>query len=158
MVQENQESVWDYPRPPRLEKFSKSIRVIFNDLVLVDSNQCYRVLETSHPPGYYIPPNDILMDYLIPSTLTTYCEWKGEGSYYHIKIGNKRVDNAAWYYSNPNPSFLAIKNYVAFYPRFMDSCWVDNEKVEPQPGPFYGGWITSNLIGPFKGIPGSNGW
>lgn len=153
-----QESVWDYPRPPRLEKISQHIRVLFNNQILVDSNQAYRVLETSHPPGYYMPPTDIKMEFLIPSSRTTYCEWKGEGSYYHIKVGDRRIENAAWYYSKPKPNFLEIKNYIAFYARPMDACWVDDERVEPQPGPFYGGWITKNLKGPFKGVPGSNGW
>jgi uncharacterized protein (DUF427 family) len=158
MIKMPRESVWDYPRPPKLEKISQHIRIIFNEIHLVESHNTYRVLETSHPPGYYIPQDDILMEYLIPSTRKTYCEWKGEGSYYHIQVGNKRVENAAWFYSNPTPNFISIKNYLAFYPGLMDSCWVDNEKVVPQPGSFYGGWITSNLIGPFKGIPGSQGW
>ncbi len=155
---QGEESVWDYPRPPRLEKMNKHIRVIFNNQVIADSHDTYRVLETSHPPNYYIPLKDIVKEVLILSDRITACEWKGLGSYYHIQIGNKRVLNAAWYYHQPNPDFIAIKDYVAFYPGLMDSCWVNDELVIPQPGEFYGGWITKDIVGPFKGIPGSWGW
>ncbi|QZZ21310.1 DUF427 domain-containing protein [Leptothermofonsia sichuanensis E412] len=153
-----QESVWDYPRPPRLEDTDSHIQVIFNGVTIADTRRAERVLETSHPPTYYIPPEDIQQDYLIPSPRTTFCEWKGQGTYYHLAVGNRRIDNVAWYYPDPTPAFASLKGYVAFYAAPMDACYVNGEKVQPQPGQFYGGWITSNIVGPFKGIPGSAGW
>jgi uncharacterized protein (DUF427 family) len=153
-----QESVWDYPRPPRLEDTTKHIQIIFNGEVIADTHRAKRVLETSHPPVYYIPPEDIKQEYLIPVPRATYCEWKGRGAYYTVKVGDKQADSVAWYYPDPTPAFLSIKNYVAFYPKPMDVCYVGGEKVIPQPGNFYGGWITSDIVGPFKGEPGSMGW
>ena len=154
-----QESVWDYPRPPRLERSPKRIRIIFNGVTLVDTNQAYRVLETSHPPMYYIPPEDIQMQYLHQtSPQRSFCEWKGVAGYYSVTVGDKQAKGAGWFYSNPTPEFAEIKDYVAFYPEMMDACYVDDELVQPQPGNFYGGWITSDIIGPFKGEPGSWGW
>ncbi|XHX80198.1 MAG: DUF427 domain-containing protein [Stenomitos frigidus ULC029] len=156
--QPGQESVWDYPRPPRLEETSKHIQIIFNGVTIADTHQAMRVLETSHPPVYYIPPEDIQQDYLIKSPRSTFCEWKGHGAYYSLAVGDKRLENVAWYYPEPTPAFASIAYYVAFYPAPMDACWVDGEKVEPQPGNFYGGWITSDIVGPFKGVLGSWGW
>ncbi len=156
--QPGQESVWDYPRPPRLEPCSKRIQIIFNQITLVDSRKTYRLLETSHPPTYYIPPEDIKIEYLHPTNKQSYCEWKGEANYYTIIVEDKQVINGAWYYPNPTPDFAAIKNYLAFYPSQMDECYVDGEKVTSQPGDFYGGWITSDIVGPFKGGVGSWGW
>jgi len=154
----DQESVWDYPRPPRLEDTSKHIQIIFNGVAIVDTKRAKRVLETSHPPVYYIPPEDIQMEYLEASPRTTFCEWKGQGAYYNLVVGDKRVDHVAWYYPEPTPAFASMQNYVAFYPRPMDVCLVDGEQVQPQPGEFYGGWITSDIVGPFKGEAGSWGW
>jgi uncharacterized protein (DUF427 family) len=154
----DQESVWDYPRPPRLESSSKHIQIIFNDVTIADSQNTYRVLETSHPPVYYLPPEDIKMEYLQETAKQSFCEWKGVANYYTINVENKEVINAAWFYSNPTPDFTAIKNYVAFYPTKMDACYVDREKVQPQPGDFYGGWITKDIVGPFKGSSGTWGW
>ena len=153
-----QESVWDYPRPPRLEPTPRHIQVYFNGLLLADTRRAYRVLETSHPPVYYLPPADIQMQCLIPAGGQSWCEWKGQAAYYSVVVGERRAENVAWYYPNPTPSFLPIKNYVAFYPRPMDRCLVDGEVVVPQPGGFYGGWITSDVVGPFKGEPGTMGW
>ena len=153
-----QESVWDYPRPPRLETTPRHIQVYFNGLLLADTRRAYRVLETSHPPVYYLPPADIQMQCLIPAGGQSWCEWKGQAAYYSVVVGERRAENVAWYYPNPTPSFLPIKNYVAFYPRPMDRCLVDGEVVVPQPGGFYGGWITSDVVGPFKGEPGTMGW
>ena len=153
-----QESVWDYPRPPRLETTPRHIQVYFNGLLLADTRRAYRVLETSHPPVYYLPPADIQMQCLIPAGGQSWCEWKGQAAYYSVVVGERRTENVAWYYPNPTPSFLPIKNYVAFYPRPMDRCLVDGEVVVPQPGGFYGGWITSDVVGPFKGEPGTMGW
>lgn len=156
--QPGQESVWDYPRPPRLEPSSKRIRVIFQGITLADSQQTQRVLETSHPPVYYIPPEDIQMQYLHPTQKHSYCEWKGTASYYTLVVGEKQVINVGWYYRDPNANFAAIKDYVAFYPSKVDACYVDEEKVQAQAGDFYGGWITSDIVGPFKGGAGSWGW
>ena len=146
-----QESVWDYPRPPRLEDSGKHIQVIFNGVVLADTRRAKRILETSHPPVYYIPPEDIKMEYLAPTSRATFCEWKGNASYYTVKVNGKTVANAAWYYANPTADYAGLKNYVAFYPGMMDACYVDGEQVRPQPGDFYGGWITKDIVGPFKG-------
>ncbi len=157
-LQSGQESVWDYPRPPRLEATTRHIQVICNGVVIADSTRAYRVLETSHPPVYYIPPEDIRMEYLEASLRTTFCEWKGQGAYYHVHVADKHLFDVAWYYPNPTPAFAAIKDYVAFYPRPMDACYVDGKQVQPQPGEFYGGWITPDIVGPFKGEPGSWGW
>ena len=153
-----QESVWDYPRPPRLEDSDHHIRVLFNGQVIADTRRAKRVLETSHPPVYYIPPEDIRSDTLTPAPGQSYCEWKGTAGYYTIIVGDKQATNAAWFYPDPTPAFAALKNYVAFYPGRMDACFVNEERVTPQPGDFYGGWITSNIIGPFKGDPGTTGW
>ena len=157
--QPGQESVWDYPRPPRLERSLKQIKVIFNQVTLVDSCNTYRVLETSHPPVYYIPPEDIVMEYLhIADSRRSFCEWKGLAGYYNLKVEEKQINNASWYYPEPTANFAPIKDYVAFYPSKMDACYVDDELVQSQPGDFYGGWITSDIVGPFKGDTGSWGW
>ncbi len=153
-----QESVWDYPRPPRLEETNKHIQIIFNGVIIADTHHAKRVLETSHPPSYYIPPEDIKMEYFIPSLQSSFCEWKGSAGYYTIRVSDKEIQNAAWFYPNPTPAFASLENHVAFYAHLMDACYVDGEKVQPQPGNFYGGWITSDIVGPFKGIPGSWGW
>jgi uncharacterized protein (DUF427 family) len=153
-----QESVWDYPRPPRVERTEKHIQVAFNGVMIADSRGAWRVLETSHPPVYYIPPQDIRRDCLLQAAGRSFCEWKGQAGYYDVCVGDKTVANAAWYYPRPTPAFAAIKDHVAFYARLMDACYVDNELVQPQPGEFYGGWITSDIVGPFKGEPGTWGW
>jgi uncharacterized protein (DUF427 family) len=153
-----QESVWDYPRPPRVETTSKHLVVIINGEVVAETRRAYRVLETSHPPVYYIPPEDVRMEYLRPANRSTFCEWKGAASYYDIEVGDRIEKNAAWYYPNPTPPFVEIRNHVAFYPGVMDACYVDGERVTPQPGGFYGGWITSDIVGPFKGEKGTMGW
>jgi uncharacterized protein (DUF427 family) len=153
-----QESVWDYPRPPRLEDTTKHIQIIFNGVAIADTHNAKRVLETSHPPVYYIPPSDIKMEHLIRTHQSSFCEWKGRAGYYTVTVGDKHVENAGWFYPDPTPSFAALKEYVAFYPHVMDACYVDGEKVQSQPGNFYGGWITSDIVGPFKGGPGTWGW
>ncbi len=159
MTNNQQESVWDYPRPPRLERSPKHIQIIFNGITIADSNDTYRVLETSHPPVYYIPPEDIEMEYLQQTTKKqSFCEWKGVANYYTLQVKDKQVVNAGWFYANPTAEFALIKNYVAFYPSQMDACYVDGEKVTPQAGDFYGGWITKDITGPFKGGAGTWGW
>lgn len=153
-----QESVWNYPRPPMLEDCGDHIRVVFNGQLIADSRNAKRVLETSHPPVYYIPPQDITMDCLQPVSDTTYCEWKGQAHYFDVVVQGKKADKAAWSYPEPTQSFESIADCLAFYPHKMEACYVGDEKVDAQQGGFYGGWITSNIVGPFKGKPGSIGW
>ncbi|PJF43943.1 MAG: hypothetical protein CUN55_06505 [Phototrophicales bacterium] len=154
-----QESVWDYPRPPKVEQTSRRIRVIFNGETIADSVNALRVLETSHPPSYYIPRQDIQMAYLYPSKgKRTLCEFKGMASYWNIVVNGKIAENAAWSYEAPLKGYEAIRGYISFYVAPMDACYVDDEQVQPQAGNFYGGWITSNIVGPFKGGTGTWGW
>ncbi len=153
-----QESVWDYPRPPRLEDVSKHVRVVFNGVLLADTHRGKRILETSHPPVYYIPPEDIRMVYLHKTDKTSFCEFKGMAGYHTINIRGKEAPYAAWFYPNPAKGYEALKNYVAFYPSRMEACYVGKEKVQAQEGDFYGGWITQDIVGPFKGSAGTWGW
>jgi uncharacterized protein (DUF427 family) len=156
--QPGQESVWDYPRPPRLEPVAQPIKIICNGQTIATTDRAYRVLETSHPPVYYLPPADLQMQYLQVTTRASFCEWKGNALYYDVTVGGRRIENAAWAYPTPTQNFQSIANYLAFYAQFMDACYVGQELVTPQPGEFYGGWITQNIVGPFKGSPGSWGW
>jgi uncharacterized protein (DUF427 family) len=153
-----EESVWDYPRPPRLEDTDKHIEVIFNGVKIADTHRARRVLETSHPPVYYIPHEDVRAEYFTVAPRTTNCEWKGSAVYYTITVNGKSVPDAAWSYPNPILPFRRITGYIAFYPALMDACLVDGEQARPQPGGFYGGWITQDIKGPFKGERGSSGW
>jgi uncharacterized protein (DUF427 family) len=153
-----QESVWDYPRPPRVEETERHVKVVFNDEVIADTQRAIRVLETSHPPVYYIPPEDIRTEYLTQTGRRTWCEWKGQAGYYSLRVRGRQVQNAAWFYPNPVAGYEAIQGHMAFYPGKMDACYVDGERVQAQPGDFYGGWITSEIVGPYKGGPGSTGW
>ena len=155
---EGQESVWDYPRPPRVEKSDKRVKVVFNGEVIADTTNAYRVLETSHPPAYYIPQEDVKMEYFKVTDRRTWCEFKGRAKYWTITVGDKTENNVAWCYPTPNERFSAIKDYVALYPGRMEACYVDGEEVQAQAGDFYGGWITSDIVGPFKGGPGTWGW
>ena len=134
-----QESVWDYPRPPYLEKTDVHIQIFFKEELIADSRDAYRVLETSHPPVYYLPPDDIQMHYLIDDKGHSLCEWKGLAHYFSINVKNYRIRKVAWFYPDPMPSFKEIKNYIAFYAQPMDACFINGEKVMPQPGGFYGG-------------------
>ena len=152
------ESVWDYPRPPAVEEVPQRIKIVFNGQIIADSRNAKRVLETSHPPTYYIPMEDIKPEALQPAPARTWCEWKGEARYYDVLIGDRIAERAAWYYPNPVPDYAEIKDHVAFYASKMEACFVGDERVKPQPGAFYGGWITSNIDGPFKGGPGTSGW
>ncbi len=153
-----QESVWDYPRPPKLELTSKHLKIIFNGEVVAETNRALRVLETSHPPVYYFPPEDVRMDFLTRASGSSFCEWKGSAGYYDLRVGDKSVANAGWFYANPTKAFAAIENYIAFYPSKMDACYLNDEPVESQAGDFYGGWITKEIVGPFKGGAGTWGW
>jgi uncharacterized protein (DUF427 family) len=136
----------------------KRIQIIFNGQLLAETRRAYRVLETSHPPVYYLPMDDIRIEFLKPSAGGSWCEWKGQAVYYDVVVGGKRANQIGWTYPHPTPAFEPIKNYVAFYAWAMEKCLVDGEIVQPQPGRFYGGWITNDIVGPFKGEPGTNGW
>lgn len=153
-----QESVWDYPRPPRVESTAKRIRVMFNGVTVADTTRAYRVLETSHPPTYYIPYEDILSQYLIKTPHRSYCEFKGEASYWTLKVTGKSALDCAWSYESPSKGYEAIKGHLSFYASYMDACYVDDERVQSQAGDFYGGWITPDIVGPFKGGAGTWGW
>ncbi len=153
-----QESVWDYPRPPRLEDTTHHLQVVFNGVTIADTTRGKRVLETSHPPVYYFPPEDVRLDCLEILPRSTYCEWKGQAGYYTIVVNEKRAEGAAWFYPSPTVPFATLKDYIAFYAEPMDACFVNGEQVQPQPGNFYGGWITSTIVGPFKGGMGTWGW
>lgn len=153
-----QESVWDYPRPPRAEPSTKRIRVLFNAIVLAETTHAIRILETSHPPVYYLPKADIQMHHLTKTHRTTFCEFKGQASYWTIRVGEVEQVNAAWSYENPSAGYEAITGYIAFYPSKMQACFVDDEQVMSQEGDFYGGWITADIVGPFKGGAGTWGW
>ena len=154
-----QESVWDYPRPPRLEKFSGHIRIQHLGITLVDSNKTFRVLETSHPPVYYIPQEDIEMQYLRKNVQrNTFCEWKGMAAYYDWIGEGTENPRIAWFYPKPSKKFEEITKHLAFYPSKLEACYVNEELVQAQEGDFYGGWITSNIVGPFKGPKGTWGW
>lgn len=150
--------MWDYPRPPRLEATPRRLTVVLGGEVIADTTRGYRVLETSHPPVYYFPPEDIGDDALEPAEGSSFCEWKGAAGYLTVVGGGIRAERAAWYYPRPTRAFLAIANHVAFYAAAMDECLVDGERARPQDGGFYGGWVTDDVVGPFKGAPGSAGW
>jgi uncharacterized protein (DUF427 family) len=152
------ESVWDYPRPPRVELCKLRLRVEFDGETIAETVRAYRVLETSHPPTYYIPQVDVKMELLRPNTARSFCEFKGEARYWDIRGGVRTSVAAAWSYPSPSPPYVVLRDYLAFYPHRVDACFVDGELVRPQEGDFYGGWITSDLAGPFKGGPGTRGW
>ena len=153
-----QESVWDYPRPPRLERSARLVEVRLGGVVVAASSRAWRVLETSHPPGWYVPREDVAPGALRPTGRTSFCEFKGSAEYWTVVGGDVARPDAAWSYPRPSPAFAAMADAVAFYPGLMDSCTVDGEVVRPQAGGFYGGWITDDVVGPFKGEPGTWGW
>ena len=153
-----QESVWDYPRPPRLEPVHGRVTIEFNGQVIVDTTRAMRVLETSHPPTVYVPPEDVKGDFVKAAGGASMCEWKGRAGYVDVAVDGKRVEHAAWFYADPTPAFRDIKDYLSFYPSKMDRCTLDGETVTAQEGDFYGGWITSKVVGPFKGAGGTWGW
>lgn len=153
-----EESVWDYPRPPRLEPTPARLRVVVEQIVVADTSAGYRVLETSHPPVYYFPPDDVDFRYLAAETGESYCEFKGLASYFGLVVDGRHTERVGWTYRDPTEEFAPLKDYVAFYPSKFDACYVGDELAIAQPGDFYGGWITSNVVGPFKGAPGTFGW
>ena len=150
--------MWDYPRPPRVEASREHIVLRFNNRVILDTRASVRVLETSHPPTYYLPRADFAAGVLQSAHGNSVCEYKGLAGYLAIVVGERRADAVAWYYPDPRPGFEELAGLVAVYPGRMDECRVDGELVRPQPGGFYGGWITDRVVGPFKGEPGTLGW
>ena len=158
---DGQESVWDYPRPPVLQADQRRVMVYFDELLIADSTSTIRVLETAGAPTYYIPADDIVgHEYLAPIDRRSICEWKGIATYCTFIDGEQsqnRLPACGWQYTNPSNAFAAIKDHYSFYPALLD-CFIDDEKVTPQPGGFYGGWVTSQIVGPIKGEPGSEAW
>ncbi len=153
-----QESVWDYPRPPALEPVDRRIRVEHAGVIVADTTRALRVAETASPPTYYIPPSDIADGCLEPAAGQSICEWKGAAAYWHVRAAGQLVERAAWSYPEPYEEYATLVGYLAFYAQKLDRCTVGDDVVTPQPGGFYGGWITPELVGPFKGEPGSGGW
>jgi uncharacterized protein (DUF427 family) len=152
-----QESVWDYPRPPRLALDDREVVVRHGDLVVAATTRAIRVLETASPPTFYLPWADVAPGLLEAATGASRCEWKGEARYWSLVAGGQRLDRVAWSYPAPRAGFAALREHVAFYASRLD-CFVAGERVRPQPGAFYGGWITAEVVGPFKGDPGTTGW
>ena len=152
-----QESVWDYPRPPRLALDFREVIVRLGAVEIARTRRAIRVLETASPPTFYLPFDDLTAGLLVPATGASSCEWKGEARYWSVVTPDQRLDKVAWSYEAPLSAFAAIGNHVAFYPAHLE-CYVDGESVRPQPGRFYGGWITNDVVGPFKGEPGTGGW
>lgn len=153
-----EESVWAYPRPPALEPTSRSIEIRFGGETVARSTRAFRVLETSHPPVYYVPAEDVRMELLVDAGGGSWCEWKGRARYWTLRVGDQTAERVAWSYPDPTPDFEPIRDHLAFYAGPMDACTVDGTSVRPQPGGFYGGWITPEVKGPFKGSPGTMGW
>jgi len=158
-----QESAWDYPRPPRLERSEELVEVEHAGRLVASTRAAWRVLETSHPPAYYLPAEAFAPGTLRRCEGASWCEWKGQASYFDLVVpdgsgGEVVVPRAAWTYEHPTPGFAGLAGAVAVMPALVDRCRVDGETVVPQPGGFYGGWITSRVVGPFKGGPGTSGW
>ena len=154
----DQESVWDYPRPPAVEAIDVRVTVELGGAVLVDTSDVVRVLETSHPPVYYLPVAAFAPDSVARGHGSSFCEFKGAARYFDLLAGEHRAERAAWDYPSPSPGFEVLTGRIAVYAGRVDRCTVDGETVVPQPGHFYGGWITHDVVGPFKGGPGSMGW
>ena len=152
-----QESVWDYPRPPRLEPDSRIIRVSLGDTLIAETRHAIRVLETASPPTFYIPPKDVRAALLTRSHGNSFCEWKGRATYWSLRIGGVTAHDVAWSYEAPFPEFSEVRGYLSFYPSKVD-CFVDAERVRAQLGGFYGGWVTDEIVGPFKGQAGTGSW
>lgn len=153
-----QESVWDYPRPPALELAERRIQIELDGVRIADAPRAYRVLETSHPPTWYIAPEHLAEAHLQRTARSSFCEWKGQAFYVDVVVGDRRLSNVGWGYDAPTPRFAPIAGHIAFYAGPFDRVTVDGIEVVAQPGGFYGGWITPDVVGPFKGIPGSMGW
>lgn len=157
-VSPGEESVWSYPRPPRLEPSDRRVIIEFGGRIIADTTRAWRVLETSHPPSWYLPPEDLDRSVLEPARGRSMCEWKGQARYWTVRVDGRSAEAVAWSYPAPTTAFAPIADHLAFYAGPMDRITVDGAEVEPQPGGFYGGWITPEIKGPFKGGPDSWGW
>lgn len=154
-----QESVWDYPRPPRVEPSARVARVELGGETVAESSRALRVLETAGAPTIYFPPEDVRSDLLeVVGDHSTFCEWKGTATYFDVVVGDERAARAAWTYRDPKAGYEQLRDYIAFYPGRVGAAWLGDERVRPQPGRFYGGWVTNDIVGPFKGEPGTEGW
>ena len=153
-----QESVWDYPRPPRLERSSSAIRVVLGGVTIIDTDRSWKVSETASPPTYYLDPEEFIPGVVHPVPGESWCEWKGRAAYSDLVAGDRTARQAAWYYPRPNHRYAALAGHLAVYPSRVDACFLDGEEVRPQDGDFYGGWITSRVVGPFKGEAGTLSW
>jgi len=155
-----QESVWEYPRPPSLSRDVREVRVEWQGRVLAETAGAWRVCETSSPPTFYLPPEDVKLEWLRPNDQTSLCEWKGRARYFDLVVpdASDRVVSVAWSYPSPDPDYAALRDHLAFFAGRVDACHVGGVRVKPQPGGFYGGWITPEVLGPFKGEPGTEGW
>ena len=152
-----QVSVWDFPRPPRIESEPREVEIRWGDLQVARTTRTLKVLETAHPPTIYVPWADVNHDLCVDVGRGSLCEWKGEARYWSLVHGVARLERVGWSYPTPFSGATALTDYVAFYPAPLQ-CTVEGNVVKPQPGGFYGGWITPELVGPFKGVPGSQGW
>ena len=157
-MERRKESVWDYPRPPRVEPVGRQVRVELGGETIAESARALRVLETASPPTIYMPREDVRMELLRAAKGTSFCEWKGTASYFDAIAGQRVRPRAAWTYPEPKTGFQGIRDWISFYAGRVDAAYLDDERVTPQPGDFYGGWITAEIEGPFKGEPGSEGW
>jgi uncharacterized protein (DUF427 family) len=153
-----QESVWDYPRPPAVERSDAVVIVEFAGVIVARSTRTLRVLETSHAPVHYVPREDVRSEHLEELAARTWCEFKGAASYADLVVGDHRSAQACWWYPAPTPGYEVLQDAVAFYPSRVDRITVDGEQVASVGGDFYGGWITSKVAGPFKGAPGTEWW
>lgn len=153
-----QESVWDYPRPPAVDHVTERVRMVLGGRTILDTTDVVRVLETSHPPVYYVLRSDFVADTLVPADGSSFCEFKGVAGYLSLRSGEVTAESAAWFYPNPTPGYEILADRVAVYPGRLELCEVDGERVKAQAGGFYGGWITDRVVGPFKGEPGTLGW
>lgn len=153
------ESVWDYPRPPRVEPVDRRVRIVLGGETIAESDRALRVLETSSPPTIYVPRADVRTELLSGAEgAHTVCEWKGRADYLHAEAGGTRAEHVAWHYPEPREGYKRLAGHLAFYAGRVDEAYLDDELVRPQAGEFYGGWITDEIEGPFKGEPGSEGW
>lgn len=151
------ESVWSYPRPPRIEGVDRRVRVSLAGAPVVETAGAVRVIETAGAPVVYVPPGEVAPGVLQPARGSSFCEWKGSATYFDVVSGGDVAPAAAWTYVSPTRPFAEIAGWVSFYPALLD-CLLDDERVKPQPGGFYGGWVTAEITGPIKGVPGSGGW
>lgn len=150
--------VADFPRPPAIERSPRPVRIVLAGQTIAETSAAWRILETTHPPTYYLPRGCFAPGVLTPSSRRSFCEWKGTATYFHVAAGHRIERDAAWGYPDPSPAYAELRDHVAVYAGRMDACFVGGEPVTPQPGGFYGGWITGEFVGPFKGAPGTEFW